>query len=55
VARGAVIAAVNYRLAPEHPYPTSLLDCLDAILYIWRSATSMGLVTRQGVPREAGA
>ncbi|KAL5360785.1 Alpha/Beta hydrolase protein [Aspergillus floccosus] len=42
-ARGAVVAAVNYRLAPEHPYPTPLSDCLDAILYIWKSATSMGL------------
>ncbi|KAL6237875.1 hypothetical protein BDW75DRAFT_248328 [Aspergillus navahoensis] len=42
-ARGAVVAAVNYRLAPEHPYPTPLSDCLDAILYIWKSAANMGL------------
>ncbi|KAL4894221.1 Alpha/Beta hydrolase protein [Aspergillus ambiguus] len=42
-ARGAVVAAVNYRLAPEHPYPTPLLDCLDAILHIWKNAANMGL------------
>ncbi|GFF59104.1 hypothetical protein IFM51744_09796 [Aspergillus udagawae] len=42
-ARGAVVAAVNYRLAPEHPYPTPLSDCLDAILHIWKGATNMGL------------
>lgn len=42
-ARGAVVAAVNYRLAPEHPYPIPLSDCLDALLYIWKRATSMRL------------
>jgi acetyl esterase/lipase len=42
-ARGVVVAAVNYRLAPEHAYPTPLEDCLDAILYVWTNATTMGL------------
>lgn len=42
-ARGFFVVAVNYRLAPEHPYPTPVADCLDAILYVWRNAAAMGL------------
>ena len=41
--RGAVVAAVNYRLAPENPYPAPLSDCLDAILHIWKNATATRL------------
>ncbi|KAI9927427.1 hypothetical protein ASPWEDRAFT_119330 [Aspergillus wentii DTO 134E9] len=42
-ARGAVVAAVNYRLSPEHPYPAPLEDCLNALLYIWENAATMRL------------
>jgi acetyl esterase/lipase len=31
---GAVVAAVEYRLAPEHPYPTPLEDCHDALEWL---------------------
>lgn len=41
--RGAVAAAVNYRLSPDHPCPASLTDCLDAILYIWKNAATLGI------------
>ncbi|QMU21016.1 alpha/beta hydrolase [Gordonia rubripertincta] len=31
---GAMVISVNYRLAPEFPYPTPLDDCFDALTWI---------------------
>ncbi|KAL3484323.1 Alpha/Beta hydrolase protein [Aspergillus germanicus] len=42
-ARGIVVAAVNYRLAPENPYPVPVSDCLDALLYLWNNSMSIGV------------
>ena len=33
---GVTVASVNYRLAPEHPYPTPLEDCYSALAWLSR-------------------
>ena len=40
---GAVVASVDYRLAPEFPFPTAVEDGVDAVLYIARCATDLWL------------
>jgi acetyl esterase len=39
---GCRIAAVDYRLAPEHPFPDGLDDCRAAVLHLWQSVEQLG-------------
>ncbi|WP_284310634.1 alpha/beta hydrolase [Labrys miyagiensis] len=44
---GAVVAAPDYRLAPEAPFPSGLEDCADALRYLHRNASRLGLDPRR--------
>ncbi|ERT03123.1 hypothetical protein HMPREF1624_01428 [Sporothrix schenckii ATCC 58251] len=38
---GAIFVSVEYRLAPEHAFPTAVEDGADALLYLIRNAASL--------------
>ncbi|SPO07236.1 related to MUP1 - High affinity methionine permease [Cephalotrichum gorgonifer] len=44
---GAVFVSVDYRLAPEYPFPTAVEDGADALLYVARHARELRLDARR--------
>lgn len=40
---GIVVLSVDYRLAPEHPYPAGFDDCYDSLVWLSRSAHHLGV------------
>ncbi|MFD6269306.1 alpha/beta hydrolase [Nocardia asteroides] len=40
---GWTVVSLEYRLAPENPYPAALEDCVDAYAWLTRSAPELGI------------
>jgi len=44
---GALVASVEYRLAPEHPFPAPIEDCYAGLLWLWEQSEVLGIDSRR--------
>lgn len=42
---GAIVVSIDYRLAPEHPYPAATNDCYAGLCWLFEQAETLGIDT----------
>lgn len=52
---GATVIAVDYRLAPEHPFPTPFEDCFDVAKWLLDNANQLGFEKSRAIIYGASA